>query len=52
LNWHGLLFPDNLWAAIASFVPLHPPLLKNGRPRLDDSAALTGIPLALRLGIS
>ena len=38
------LVTDELWALVEPLLPKDPPKTKSGRPRVDDRAALTGIP--------
>ena len=45
------LVPDDLWEAIAPFLPNEPPKPKGGRPRVLDRAALAGIIFVLKTGI-
>lgn len=45
------LLPDDLWEVVAPLLPLEPPKLKGGRPRIPDRAALTGILFVLKSGI-
>ena len=45
------LLPDELWAIIELFLPSEPPILRIGRPRAANRAALTGILFVLRSGI-
>lgn len=46
------LVSDELWAVIAPLLPIDPPKLKGGRPRLSDRAALTGIIFILKSGMA
>ena len=46
-----LLVPDDLWSAIEPLLPRERPKPKDGRPRLPDRAALTGILFVLRSGL-
>ena len=48
---HAALVSDDLWEAIAPFLPKEPPKPKGGRPRVPDRAALAGIVLVLKSGI-
>lgn len=45
------LVSDELWAAIEPLLPPEPPKPHEGRPRLDDRKALTGILFVLKSGI-
>ena len=36
------LLPDELLSLIEAHLPIHTPSLKEGRPHIDDRAALTG----------
>src|SRR5215210_1153200 len=45
------LVSDDLWEAIAPFLPKEPPKPKGGRPRVPDRAALAGIVFVLKSGI-
>ena len=45
------LVSDELWNTIAPLLPPERPKPKGGRPRVSDSAALTGIVFVLRTGI-
>ncbi len=45
------LLPDDLWAIVESLLPAEPPRPKDGRPRVPDRAALTGIHFVLKPGI-
>jgi transposase len=44
------LVSDDLWEAIEPLIPLEPPKLRGGRPRISDRAALGGIVFVLRTG--
>ncbi|WP_084474728.1 IS5 family transposase [Deinococcus pimensis] len=44
------MFPDELWGLAAPLLPV-PPRPKSGRPRLDNSAVLSGILFVLRYGL-
>ena len=41
---------DALWEAIEPLLPIEPPKLKGGRPRVSDRAALAGVVFVLRTG--
>src|SRR5215210_2076495 len=41
---------DALWEAIEPLLPIEPPKLKGGRPRVPDLAALAGVGFVLRTG--
>ena len=45
------LVSDELWQEIEPLLPLEPPKLKGGRPRIPDRAVFTGIVFVLRSGI-
>jgi transposase len=45
------LLTDELWNAIAPYLPEHPPSPKGGRPRLPDRFCLNGILFVLHEGI-
>lgn len=45
------LVSDDLWAVVASLLPLEAPKPKGGRPRVPDRACLTGIIFVLQSGI-
>lgn len=45
------LVSDDLWAVLASLIPLERPKPKGGRPPVPDRAALTGILFVLKSGI-
>jgi transposase len=46
-----LLVSDKLWAIIAPLLPPERPKPKDGRPRIADRAALSGILFVLKSGI-
>ena len=46
-----VLLPDGRWDLIAPLLPVSPPRLNGGRPRVPDRACLTGILFVLRSGI-
>jgi transposase len=46
------LVTNDLWAVVEPLLPKEPPKPKDGRPRVDDRAALTGILFVLKTGIS
>ena len=43
---------DSLWESVAALLPPAPPKVKQGRTRIPDRAALTGIVHVLRTGIA
>ena len=45
------LVTDELWQAVAHFLPEHPPSPKGGRPRVPDRDCLNGIVFVLREGL-
>src|SRR5919199_937245 len=45
------LLSDALWSLFGALLPPRPPRPKDGRPPLDDRAALTGILFVLKSGI-
>jgi transposase len=45
------LLPEALWDLLEPFLPIPPPRLQGGRPRVPDRACLTGIVFVLRSGI-
>src|SRR5215212_11698293 len=45
-----VLLTDELWTTIRPLLPPAPPNPKGGRPRVSDSAALTGILFVLKTG--
>lgn len=45
------LVTDELWEIVEPFLLPQPPESKDGRPRIDDRAALSGIVFALKSGI-
>lgn len=45
------LLPDDLWSLIAAYLPCHSRSPKDGRPRVNDRAALTGILFVLKTGV-
>ncbi len=47
-----LLVTDELWAVVEPLLPKEPPKPKDGRPRVPDRAALTGILFVLEVGFS
>src|SRR5918997_1847847 len=47
---HDALVSDELWEAIAPYLPPERPKPKGGRPRLPDRAVLAGIVFVLRHG--
>jgi transposase len=49
---HEALVPDDLWEAIAPFLPKELPKPKGGRLRIPDRAALAGIVFVLKTGIA
>lgn len=46
------LLPDDRWAIVEPLLPAEPPKPKGGRPRGPDWAALTGIIVVLKSGIT
>jgi len=48
---HDDLVSDDLWEAIAPFLPQEPPKPEGGRPRIPDRAALAGIVSILTAGM-
>lgn len=45
------ILPDDLWTLIAPLLPPDKPAKSNGRPRIPNRQALTGILFVLRTGI-
>ena len=45
------LLPDDLWETVRPLLPPETPKPKDGRPRIPERAALTGILFVLQSGI-